>query len=174
MTFLGRMLPARQHPSPMRRENVNQETMKMFKGKSGALSGKKVIGIIFLVVGLMLLMFIISQAVNIVKVNRDSSDRRGFPSVHCVGYLYSVKGITATDDELQFDFRNEQSSTEDVRNLTVVGSDLKRQTFQISIPVGSSMAVRVPVRVEDNFSVYPDNCEVFPARCSVEGSCTYR
>ena len=146
----------------------------MFNGKSGALSGKKVIAIIFFIVGIMLLLFIISQAVNIVKVNRDSSDRGGFPSVHCVGYLYTVKGITATGDELQFDFRNEQSSTEEVHNLTVVGSDKKKQAFQISILPGSSMAVRVPVIVEDNFSVYPDNCEVFPARCSVEGGCTYR
>ncbi|MBI2142812.1 hypothetical protein HYU20_00530 [Candidatus Woesearchaeota archaeon] len=148
--------------------------MKMFNGRKGALSGKKVIGIIFLVVGLMLLMFIISQAVNIVKVNRDSSNRGGFSSVHCVGFLYTVKGITATGDELQFEFRNEQSSTEEVHNLTVIGADKKKQAFQISVPVGSSMAVRVPVMVEDNFSVYPDNCEVFPARCSVEGICAYR
>lgn len=148
--------------------------MKMFNGRSGALSGRKVIGIIFLVIGLMLLMFIISQAVDIFKANRDSSDRRGFPSVHCVGYLYTVGGITATSDELQFDFRNEQSSTEEVHNLTVIGSNQKRQTFQIDIPVGSSKAVRVPVTVEGNFSVYPDNCEVFPARCSVEGPCAYR
>lgn len=148
--------------------------LKSNYGKRGALSGKKVIGIILFVVGVMLLLFIISQAVRIVKDSRDASDSKGEPSVHCVGYLYTIGGITATGEELQFNFANEQSSSEDVHNLTVIDSNRNRQTFQISIPAGSSMAVRVPVRVQGNFSVYPDNCGVFPARCSLEGECAYR
>ncbi len=142
-------------------------------GKKGALSGEKVVGIILLVVGIMLLLFIISQAVKITKESRDSSDSRGQPSVRCVGYLYTVSGITATSDELQFEFRNEQSSSEDVHNLTVIDGNRNKQTFQISIPAGSSLAVRVPARVQDNFTVYPDNCGVFPARCSLDGKCAY-
>ncbi len=142
-------------------------------GKRGVLSGEKVVGIILLVVGIMLLLFIISQAVKITKDSRDSSNSKGQPSVHCVGYLYTVSGITATSEELQFDFSNERSSSEDVHNLTVIDGNRNKQTFQISIPVGSSLAVRVPVKVDVNFSVYPDNCGVFPARCSLDGKCAY-
>ena len=141
--------------------------------KRGALSGQKVIGIIFLVVGVMLMLFIISQGVKIVKESRDSSNSKGQPSVHCVGYLYTVSGITSTAEELQFDFRNEGSSSEDVHNLTVIDGNRNKQAFQISIPVGSSLAVRVPAKVQDNFSVYPDNCQVFPARCNLDGRCAY-
>ncbi len=144
-------------------------------GKKGALSGQKVIGIILFVVGVMLLLFIISQGVKIVKDSRDSSNSKGVSSAHCVGYLYTVKGITANDEELQFDFINEPSSSEDVHNLTVIDGNRNRQAFQVSIPAGSSLSVRVPVRVDGNFSVYPDNCGVFPARCSVtSGECSYR
>ncbi len=143
--------------------------------KRGALSGPKVIGIIMMVVGIMLLLFIVSQGMKIFKDSRDSSNSKGVPSAHCVGFLYTISGITATSDELQFNFVNDESSSEDVHNLTVVsGSSLKKQAFQLSIPVGSSLAVRVPVSEQDNFTVYPDNCYVFPARCSVDGECTYR
>lgn len=149
--------------------------LKSNYNKRGALSGPKVIGIIMMVVGIMLLLFIVSQGMKIFKDSRDSSDSRGGPSVHCVGFLYTISGITATGDELQFNFLNERSSSEDVHNLTVVSSNsLKKQTFQLSIPAGSSLAVRVPVAVQDNFTVYPDNCQVFPARCSIDGECTYR
>lgn len=153
---------------------VSKMPLKHVHDRRGALSGQKVIGIILFVVGVMLLLFIISQAVKIVKDSRDSSDSKGGSSVHCVGYLYTIKGITVTDEELQFDFVNEPSSSEDVHNLTVIDSSRRKQSFQVSIPVGSSLSVRVPVMVDGNFSVYPDNCAVFPARCSIEGLCSYR
>lgn len=143
--------------------------------KGGALTGKKAIGIILLIVGVMLMFFIISQGTTLLKSSKQYSDERGLASVQCVGYLYSISGITASADELQFDFRNELSSTEDVHNLTVAGSGGSMWFGEVSIPSSQSMAVRVPVRVEagDNFSVYPDNCNIYPARCSLGGECAY-
>lgn len=148
--------------------------MMVLTGKIGALTGKKAIGIIFLIVGIMLMFFIISQSTGIYKTSRESSDRQGRVSLQCVGYLYSISGVVISDGELQFSFRNELGSTEDVHNLTVADSSGREQGFSVSIPAGSSYSVRVPVAVADNFSVYPDSCNVFPARCSLEGECTYK
>lgn len=145
----------------------------MFGAKSGGLTGKKALAIIFLVVGIMLMFFIISQGTSVYKTSREDSDRQGLSSLQCVGFLYTVSGIAATAEELQFTFRNEMSSTEDVHNLTVSGYDSKSQTFPVSILAGSSMAVRVPVKVIDNFTVYPDSCSVFPAACNTDGECSY-
>ena len=147
--------------------------MKMLlSAKRGALTGKKAVALIFLAVGIMLMFFIISQGANIYKSSRESTDLR-VEAVRCVGYIYKISGITASDEELQFTFRNEVSSTEDVRNLTIADSGLRKQSFAVNIPAGSSMAVRVPVKVDGNFTVYPDSCSIFPAKCNLEGECAY-
>ena len=152
--------------------------MRMLHCKKGVLTGKKAVAIILLIVGAMLIFFIISQGIGIYKSSRESSDRQGLSSVQCFGFLYSVRDITATEEELQFEFRNELSSTEEVHNLTIMGAGTdegqSRKTVDMSIPIGSSLAVRVPVRVEDNFTVYPDNCLLYPMRCTLEGECAYR
>ena len=149
----------------------------MMHCKKGVLTGKKAVAIILLIVGVMLMFFIISHGIGIYKGSREASDRQGLSSVKCFGFLYTVKGITATDDELQFEFRNLVSSTEEVHNLTIAGSGQgagqSKKTVDVSIPVASSMAVRVPVRVDDNFTVYPDNCQLYPMRWTLEGECAY-
>ncbi|MBI2580274.1 hypothetical protein HYV85_00520 [Candidatus Woesearchaeota archaeon] len=149
----------------------------MMHCKKGVLTGKKAVAIILLIVGVMLMFFIISQGIGIYKDSREASDRQGLSSVQCFGFLYTVKGITATDEELQFEFRNELSSTEEVHNLTIMGAGTgagqSRSSVDVSIPTGSSLAIRAPVRVEDNFTVYPDNCQLYPLRCSLEGKCSY-
>ncbi|MBI2141109.1 hypothetical protein HYU16_01660 [Candidatus Woesearchaeota archaeon] len=152
--------------------------MCMMRCKKGLLSGKKAVAIILLIVGVMLMFFIISQGIGIYRSSREASDSQGLSSVQCFGFLYTVKGITATDEELQFEFRNELSSTEEVHNLTIMGAGegavQSRSTVDVGIPIGSSLSVRVPVRVEDNFVVYPDNCQLYPLRCTLEGQCAYR
>ncbi|MBI2550039.1 hypothetical protein HYV83_02560 [Candidatus Woesearchaeota archaeon] len=81
--------------------------MKMLlSAKRGALTGKKAVALILLVVGVMLMFFIISQGVSIYKSSREGTDERT-GAARCVGYLYTISGITATDEELQFTFRNE-------------------------------------------------------------------
>ncbi len=152
--------------------------MCMMYCKKGVLTGKKAVAIILLIVGAMLMFFIISQGIGTYKGSREATDKIGLSSVQCFGFLYSVNGITATDEELQFEFRNEMSSTEEVHNLTIiggagVGAGQSMRTVDIGIPIGSSLAVRVPVRVEDNFTVYPDNCQLYPMRCTLEGECAY-
>ncbi len=144
----------------------------MALGKTGGLTGKKAIALIFLVIGITLMFFIISQGTGVYRASRESSDRQGLSSLQCVGYLYTISEITGSDGEIQFTFRNQLSSTEDVHNLTVSSSGSK-WSGKVSIPIGSSLAVRVPVRAGGNFTVYPDSCEVFPARCSLEGECAY-
>ncbi|MBI3037274.1 hypothetical protein HYY73_06030 [Candidatus Woesearchaeota archaeon] len=144
----------------------------LLSAKRGALTGKKAVALILLVVGVMLMFFIISQGVGIYKSSREGTDARN-DAARCVGFLYTISGITATDEELQFTFRNEISSTEDIHNLTIADSVSKKQSFAVSIPVGASMAVRVPVKVDGDFTVYPDDCYVFPAKCDVEGECAY-
>ena len=154
----------------------------MMHCKKGVLTGKKAVAIILLIAGVMLMFFIVSQGITIYSTSREETDKTGLSSVQCFGFLYSIRGITATEEELQFEFRNELSSTEDVHNLTVAaaiagagtGSSQGKETVDVSIPMGSSMAIRVPVRVVDNFTVYPDNCQLYPMRCTLEGECSYR
>lgn len=147
----------------------------LLSAKRGALTGKKAVALILFAVGVMLMFFIISQGASIYKSSREGTDARN-DAARCVAYLYKISGITATDEELQFMFSNDVSSTEDVHNLTIVAmadSGLREQSFAVNIPVGSEMAVRVPVKVDGNFTVYPDSCSIFPAKCSVEGECAY-
>ena len=146
----------------------------MLISKKGELSGKKAIALIFLVIGIMLMFFIISQGTSVYKTSRGSTDKQGIRGLQCVGFLYAISGITGTQDELQFTFRNEMGSTEDVHNLTVGDSAGNRQVFPVNISIGYSFSLRVPVRVEENFSVFPDACHVFPASCNLQGECTYK
>lgn len=159
-------------PHDLFTKKVNQKMKMLLSAKKGALTGKKAVALILLVIGIMLMFFIISQGVSIYKSSREGTDLR-IDAARCVGYIYTISGITATDEELQFTFRNEISSTEDVSNLTIADSSLRKQSFAVNIPAGSSMAVRVPVKVDYNFTVYPDSCNIFPARCNVEGECAY-
>lgn len=145
----------------------------LLKVKGGVLTGKKAVSIILLIVGVMLMFFIISQGVSIYKSSREGSDDRS-SALSCVGYLYTISSVTATEDELQFEFKNEVSSSEDVHNLTIIGEGQQSsRTVEVSIPSGRSLAVRVPVSVRDNFTVFPDNCKIYAARCNLDGECAY-
>lgn len=141
--------------------------------KRGEITGKKVIGIIFLITGVMLMFFIISQSIGIYSRSRAESDNGSF-GAQCVGFIYTITGITATGEELQFEFRNGMSSTEDVHNLTITAEGQEGQAFQLRVPIGTSIGVRVPARVADKFSVYPDGCGMFPAKCTLKEGCTYK
>jgi len=140
--------------------------------KMGAFTGKKAIALIFLVMGVLLMLFIISQGMSLFHTSREDSSKKVSSSL-CVGFIYSISGITATDQELQFNFMNEMSSTEVVHNITIIDEAQKSQTFQVSIPIGTSTGLRVPVKVADKFTVYPDGCGIFPATCSVKEGCKY-
>lgn len=143
------------------------------RSKGGALSGKKAVGLILLIVGVLLMFFIISQGISIYKSSRESSDEQGLAGVKCVGYVYSIGKITSTSDELQFELRSEHSSTEDISNITVVDERGTSRTFDVAITPGVARSIRVPVAVQGNFSVYPDSCGIYPAICSIDGECTY-
>ena len=145
----------------------------MILSKKGALSGKKAVGLILLIVGVLLMFFIISQGTSIYRDSRDSTDEQGLSSVKCVGYVYSIGKITSSSEELQFELRSEHSSTEDISNITVVDESGVSRTFEVAISPGSARSIRVPVTVQGNFSVYPDSCKIYPAICSVDGECTY-
>src|SRR3989338_6758320 len=148
-------------------------TMACFRNdRRGGLTGKKAIGLIFLVIGVMLMFFIVSQGTTIYRESREGADQKGLSSVRCVSFIYTISDITPAGDELQFEFSNEISSTEDVHNLTVA-SPGSTWTGSVSIPVGTSQSLRVPVRAASNFTVYPDNCALFPALCSIGGDCTH-
>ncbi len=143
----------------------------MSNGKVGALTGKKAISLILLVVGIMLMFFIISQSINLFKVSKDGSDMDVKPSIKCVGYLYRVSNVIAGSEELQFEMENEKSSSEDIHNITVTGYDQHRQTFALDLPVGFTRGVNVPVKVVDNFTLYPDSCSIYAMTCSADGGC---
>jgi hypothetical protein len=147
----------------------------MINDKQGVLSGKKAIGIILLVVGIMLTFFIVSQGLNVYNNSRQVTDDRGTINLQCVGYLFTISEVFSDGgEEIQFKYENSASSTENVNNITVAAIGEISQTFDIPIYIGDSLAVRVPISVIDNFTVYPDNCNVIKANCNVQGECAYK
>ena len=142
-------------------------------GRKGAFTGAKAIALVLLIVGVMLMGFIVMQGAGIYKREKAAEQKQGLASVQCVGFLYTVKNIQATVGTLEFEFRNEISSTEDVHHLTIKGESQNSQTVAVYVPVGSSEAVSVPIAVQKNFTVYPDNCQIYAAKCTVGGGCAY-
>ena len=144
------------------------------KGRKGAFTGAKAIALVLLAGGIMLMAFIVVHGSGIYKREKAASDKQGLSSVACVGFLYTLKNIHAKADALEFDFKNEISSTEDVHNLTVTSENKSSKTVAIYILAGSSASVSVPLAVESNFTLYPDNCQIYPARCKISsGECSY-
>ena len=142
-------------------------------GRKGAFTGAKAIALVLLAAGIMLMAFIVVHSTGIYKRGRAAEERQGLASVRCVGFLYTVKNMHATAAALEFELKNEISSTEDVHNLTVTSESQSRHVA-VFIPIGSSAAVRVPLAVRTNFTLYPDNCQIYPARCKISGECAYR
>ncbi len=143
-------------------------------GRKGAFTGAKAISIMLLIGGVMLMAFIVIQGGSIYKQGKAAEQHQGLASVQCVGFLYSVKNIHATAGAIEFEFRNEISSTEDVHNITVESERQASQTVAVYVPAGFSEPVMVPIAVEKNFTLYPDNCRIYAAMCTVGGGCTYR
>ena len=142
-------------------------------GRKGAFTGAKAIALMLIVAGILLMAFIVIQGAGIYKRGKAAEQHQGLASIKCVGFLYSIKNIQATASTLEFEFRNEISSTEDVHNVTVEAESQASETVAVYVPVGFSESVSVPIAVQKNFTVYPDNCRIYPARCAVGGGCAY-
>ena len=148
---------------------------RLRRGRKGAFTGAKAIGLVILAAGLMLMAFIVVHSTGIYKSGRAAEEKQGLSSVQCVGFLYAVTNIRTTPVSLEFELKNEISSTDDIHNLTITGESQSSQAVTVFIPVGSSATVSVPLPVRSNFTLYPDNCQIYPARCRVSsGDCTYR
>ena len=144
-------------------------------GRKGAFTGAKAIGLLLLAVGMMLMAFIVMHGTGIYKRGRAAEEKQGLSSVQCVGFLYEVTNIRAAPGSLEFELKNEFSSTDDIHNLTITSESQSSQAVTVFIPIGSSTVVSVPLSVRSNFTLYPDNCQIYPARCSISsGDCTYR
>ena len=118
--------------------------------------------------------FIVVNGSGIYKHGKATSDKQGLSSVVCVGYVYNVKNIQASSGALEFVFRNEISSTEDVHNITITGESQDIHVIPIYIPPGSSETVSIPAALQGNFTVYPDNCGIYAAKCRAGGGeCAY-
>ena len=139
--------------------------------KRGGAAGAKVISLVLLAVGLMLVVVIAIHTSGIYSLSKDTGKEQGLSSVRCVGFLYDISNIRSTAGRVEFEFINKISSTEDVHNVTVLVGSSTWQTMIIYIPIGTSAIVSAPVKVLDEFIVYPDNCQIYPALCSLSGSC---
>jgi hypothetical protein len=136
--------------------------------KSGASIGIKVMNLILLVTGILIMIFIVVQGCNIFQESKQGSDRQVSGS-QCFGYIYSVREIAITPDLLKFRFINDITSTEDVHNITVMDSSGEKHSVVLFIPMGSDSEVAFPLNSGANFSIYPDNCQVFAEKCTAGG-----
>ena len=147
--------------------------MPLRRGRKGAFTGAKAIALVLLAAGLMLMAFIVMHGTGIYKSSRAAEEKQGLSSVQCVGFLYTISDIKAAPDSLEFELKNEISSTDDIHNLTILVGNQSKQTVTVNILVGSSATVSVPLSVRSNFTLYPDNCQIYPARCRISGDCAY-
>lgn len=140
--------------------------------RRGAFTAAKAIALMLLVAGMLLMSFIVFHGVNIYQQSKSTSDSQGLSSVECVGFLFTISDISSTANSVAFVFKNEISSSDDVHNVTVAAGQ-ERQTVVVFTPPGTSAQVNVQLPVHGNFTVFPDNCGIYPARCKIGGDCAY-
>jgi len=134
-------------------------------------TGNKAIALFFLVFGIFLAIFIVTQGLDIYQNSKGFVNEQEPASIECDAFFYEITGITYELDELSMSVENLRYG-KDILNLTVIGND--RKFLPILLPVGTTQQLRVGLDVGTNFTVYPGNCAIFQTTCILEtGECTY-
>ena len=132
-------------------------------------AGNKALAIFFLVFGIGLVIFILTQGINIYKGSTGYVEETTQPSVDCIKYFYEIDGINYDDPELSFTVKN-LAYSQDFNNVTVVG--LSSQQMELFLPNGASQEIRVVIDLNESFDFYPEDCRVYKTTCTLSGECS--
>jgi hypothetical protein len=87
-----------------------------------------------------------------------------------LGYAYTIKNITYSDNVLSFYIKHSSYSDADhIASLTIIAED-RTETIKLTPMVrGISRNIVVEnIKVGTNFSVYPDECGVYAVVCDMK------
>lgn len=132
-------------------------------------TAQKALAIFFLVFGVGLAIFILTQGISLFTASSGYVKSTGAPSVDCIKYFYEVGAIAYNAGELSFTIRNLDYSM-DMASITVESDS--PQVLPLQLPAGSSQQVRLAAQLSTNFSVYPSGCSVYKLICVIgTGKC---
>lgn len=132
-------------------------------------AGDKALAIFFLVFAAGLVIFILTQGINIYQGSKGYVADTAEPSVECIKYFYEIDGIGYDETELRFTVKNLDYS-EDFNKVTVVG--LSRQQLDLFLPRGTSQEIRMAIDLNRSFDFYPEDCGVYKITCALSGECS--
>ena len=131
-------------------------------------AGDKALAIFFLVFAAGLVIFILTQGINIYQGSKEYVADTAEPSVECIKYFYEIDGIGYDETELRFTVKNLDYS-EDFNKVTVVG--LSRQQLELFLPRGTSQEIKMAIDLNGSFDFYPEDCGVYKTTCALSGEC---
>ena len=134
-------------------------------------AGDKALAIFFLVFAAGLVIFILTQGINIYQGSKGYVADTTQPSVDCIKYFYEIDNIGYDETELRFTVENLDYS-EDFNNVTVVG--LSSQVLPLQLLKGTSQQIRVAINLNQSFVFYPEGCAVYKTTCTLSGECSSR
>ncbi|MAG16139.1 hypothetical protein CMO88_03695 [Candidatus Woesearchaeota archaeon] len=130
---------------------------------------KKALAIFFLVFGIGLSVFILTQGIDLFRGSKGYVTDTATPSVDCIKFFYEIDKISYESGELAFTIKNLDYS-EDFSNITVKGES--SQTLPLIVPKGTSQQISVGADLTTNFSFYPAGCQVYKTTCMLTGECS--
>ncbi|GEM_PF-6277310 len=128
----------------------------------------KAIVLFLLALSALLAIFILFKGLNIYQDSKAETEQNWQPSLQCVSYIYSVKGISYQADaqELVFTFENKLYSDAEITSITVTSDMQQIRTLQKRLVQGTEAKITLPgFAVGKNFTIYPDNCRIYAKTC---------
>jgi|SRR3989344_4692854 len=117
--------------------------------------------------------FILSWGFDSYTSNKNITATTAKPSSDCGRYMFRVSNPSYDGYAVSFELKNEDYALEDINNVTADGITRKSTEAKNLIP-GLTRSIKInDIKIDKNFSVYVDSCEVYRKTCSLEeNTCT--
>lgn len=112
--------------------------------------------------------YIGTQGFGIYMANKNITATKAIPAIECARYVYTVQNPDYDGYAVSFEMINLDYSLQDIHNVTVAGITQKSAETKNFVP-GVTKQIKInDIKIEHNFSVYVDNCEIYKNTCFLE------
>ena len=117
------------------------------------------------VLGILIGGYILISGMKIYQESRANTETNWHPSIDCIRYVYSIDAINFKERQLSFIIDNKDYSDHEISNITI-RSGKQKLSVPTFIPPGAQDRITFEdVDAQDNFTLYPDNCELYFKTC---------
>jgi hypothetical protein len=126
----------------------------------------KAINLFILIFGIILTIFLFTQGTNIYKGYSSKAQDNWQPSIDCIGYIYGVNSLQSDELGITFNVQNKDYSEKIITNITVKSDTGDQRAIPKVIIQGGQGKINLEAfRYEKNFTIFPDNCELYAKTC---------